>query len=328
VKKVLLLTVIFWTVLQLDAKSVIFVNKNSNGDGSSWAQAFGNLQDALQVAQPGDSIWVAKGTYLPTNGTDRTISFQIPSDVAVYGGFAGNEANLTQRDWKNNLTILSGEIATPSVDDNSYTVVFTKGVSASTIVDGFVITGGTANGTSRKGDSKRCGGAWFNDGSEAESSPSINNCLFINNRGRDGAGLYNYANNGACNPSIINCQFISNIADLDGGAINNNGNYGSCNPYISNCLFEENEAAYGAGMINQGDGGETKPFINNCVFTSNMSYIKGSGIYNNRQEMGVCEPILSANRFADNKSSVGRDVSSTVNNARKNKSAVVFRSGF
>ena len=316
-----------WAVLQLDAKT-IFVQQGSNGDGSSWSSALGDLQEALRVAGEGDQIWVAAGKYFPTKGTDRSIAFKIPSGVSIYGGFGGTETTVVDRDWKANLTILSGDIGSPSVNDNSYTVVITKGVDPSTIIDGFVITGGTSNGTGQKGDPRRCGAGWYNDGSEIESSPSINNCLFIHNQARDGAGIYNYANNGACNPSISNCQFISNIADLDGGGINNNGNNGACNPAITNCLFEANEATYGAGIINQGDLGESRPFVSNCVFTNNMSYIKGSGIYNNRQDIGVCEPVLQACRFVDNKSSVGRDISSTVNNSRKDKSVIVFRSGF
>ena len=319
-----------WVTCQLSANDIYYVKAGSNGNGKSWATASGDLQGVLKMVQPGDQIWIAAGHYFPTSGTDRMASFTIPTDVSLYGGFQGleSEISVTDRNWKSNLTVLSGEIGTSSINDNSYTVVYTKDVSPSTIIDGFVITGGTSNGTGQKGDSRRCGAGWYNDGVGAESSPSINNCLFVNNQARDGAGIYNNAFQGICNPSISNSQFVSNIADLDGGAINNNGNEGSCNPAITNCLFEANEATYGAGIINQGDLGESRPFVSNCVFKRNMSYIKGSGIYNNRQDVGICEPVLQACRFVDNKSSVGREISSTVNNSRKDKSVITFRSGF
>ena len=69
------------------------------GDGSSWANAFPGLADSLSGAASGTEIWVAKGTYKPTSGTDRTATFQLKDGVAVYGGFAGGETQLDQRGW-------------------------------------------------------------------------------------------------------------------------------------------------------------------------------------------------------------------------------------
>jgi len=38
-----------------------------NNNGSSWEDAFTDLQDALAAADSSDQIWVAKGVYYPTN---------------------------------------------------------------------------------------------------------------------------------------------------------------------------------------------------------------------------------------------------------------------
>ncbi|MDJ0901612.1 MAG: hypothetical protein QNJ55_22675 [Xenococcus sp. MO_188.B8] len=88
--------------------AVFYVNQNAigNNDGNSWENAFTDLQAALEIATPNDEIWVVGGTYKPTIGTNRGISFDIPSGVAVYGGFAGGEASLEQRNWIDNVTIL------------------------------------------------------------------------------------------------------------------------------------------------------------------------------------------------------------------------------
>lgn len=266
-----------------------------------------DLQQALMMAQANDEIWVAAGKYTPTKGADRTIAFQIPNGVKLYGGFLGHESDVNARDWKINQTILSGEIGTNSIDDNSYTVVFTKNVSAETVVDGFVISSGVANGIGAKGSINRCGAGWYNDGANGESSPTIVNCVFMNNYGRDGAALYNYASNGNTSPMIQNCRFVNNHADLDGGAIYNDGSNGICSPMIESCFFEQNEATYGAGIMNMADNGEAKPVIVNCDFVKNTSYIRGGGIYNNQGDNGSSEPLVQNCRFLENVSTVGKE---------------------
>ena len=73
--------------------AVVFVDASATGanDGTSWADAYADLQDALATAVSGDDIWVAAGTYKPTSTMDRTVSFVMVEGVGIYGGFAGNE---------------------------------------------------------------------------------------------------------------------------------------------------------------------------------------------------------------------------------------------
>ena len=90
------------------AGGIIYVDADATGanDGTSWADAFTALQPALEAAQTGDQIWVAAGTYTPSLESDpddpRSASFQMKNGVAIYGGFAGGETRLEQRDWENN----------------------------------------------------------------------------------------------------------------------------------------------------------------------------------------------------------------------------------
>jgi predicted outer membrane repeat protein len=308
VKNIIWVFLLFSCVYGADAQ-IIYVRSGASGDGSSWEKALGSLQHALKMASPGYQIWVAQGTYTPTQNTDRTVSFVIPDGVALFGGFSGTETDLNQRDWNQYPTILSGEIGYPDPDDNSFSVIYTKGVSRSTQVDGFMITAGRADGKGAYAGPNRCGGGWFNDGSNGESSPTIRNCLFRKNFARDGGAIYNKSTNGVTRPLIQHCQFVSNKSLLDGGAMTNDGSWGESRPEILNSEFVGNEAVYGACLVNRAQEGSAVPVLTNCLLASNISYISGSGIYNAEKTNGICNSVLNACRFEGNQASVSGEVS-------------------
>ena len=309
-------TVIFLASLLLSAGEVThhFVKEGSNGQGTSWKDAFGDLQQALAVARPGEVIWVAQGTYLPTTSADRTASFIIPSGVAIYGGFAGTEKKLEERSLHANLTILSGEIGdVTDLEDNSYTIVYFSKADATTQINGFVITGGYANGMVEGADLTTCGAAVYNNGEFGVSSPKIEKCIFVDNFSREGAAIYNYANQGDASPLISDCKFINNRSDFNGGAIFNDGSYGTCNPTIKNCHFEGNYSMYGAGLLNRAVYGICQPVIVDCAFVNNFSVVRGGAIYNQREGRGTCEALVEGCVFEDNGSTIGNgDVDETV----------------
>jgi hypothetical protein len=130
--------------------ATIYVNAarpDDTGDGLTWSAAKQTLVAALTQAASGDEIWVAAGTYKPTTGTDRTISFVLKAGVGVYGGFAGTETARAQRNWTANGTTLSGDIGTPGDNsDNCYHVVSASGDMQNGVLDGFTVSGGNANG--------------------------------------------------------------------------------------------------------------------------------------------------------------------------------------
>lgn len=99
------------TGVSLHAQTV-FVDANAVGanNGSSWADAYVDLQDALSATASGQ-LWVAQGSYRPAPVGQPTISFQLKNQVALYGGFAGTETSLSQRDVILHPTVLSGDLA-------------------------------------------------------------------------------------------------------------------------------------------------------------------------------------------------------------------------
>lgn len=114
-------------------------------NGSAWADAFTDLNSALSAAQPGDSIWVAEGVYLPTADNARDSSFRLLAGVRLYGGFAGNETALDQRNWIAFPTVLSGDIgAAGDSTDNAYTIMYLDQPDSLTVVDGFTFRHGSS----------------------------------------------------------------------------------------------------------------------------------------------------------------------------------------
>ncbi|MBO9633179.1 MAG: hypothetical protein J7578_08665 [Chitinophagaceae bacterium] len=146
-----------------DINGTLFVKKGSTGTGNSWSNAVGELSDALKAAQMNTGIrqiWVAGGTYKPlytgnSNGdesNERTRSFVLINNVKMYGGFAGNETTLNDRDLSvaANQTILSGDIdnndaANGAITGNNACHVVIATGTGNYHLDGFSIQGGKAD---------------------------------------------------------------------------------------------------------------------------------------------------------------------------------------
>ena len=258
----------------------IYVYQKSTGNGTSWADAFGSLSEALAVAKAGDEIWVAKGTYTP-DPADRNARFEIPSGVKVYGGFSGNEVALEERNIEKNPTTLSGEIGAPGLADNSYTIVYFANTNENTLLDGFLLTGANANGElEEEANPSRSGGAIYVNGENGIAKPVIANCSFTANFARDGAAVYNNGRNGNCSPTFINCTFTNNEAGLDGGAIYNDGRMnGNSHPTLTNCHFERNMGTYGGAICNSNEAGVCNLTLTNCTFKENAAYLRGGAIF-------------------------------------------------
>jgi hypothetical protein len=296
-----------------------YVNDDAAGadNGTSWKNAFTDLQSALAVAAAGDSVWVAAGTYKPSVSIDdstdaRTASFSLKSGVALYGGFAGVEKDLKKRSSDPALTVLSGDIGVAGdATDNSYHVVYAKGVSGA-VLDGFTVTLGRGDraGIIYMGRDTQGAGMY-----NYESALTVANCVFSDNRvdGKVygsvaiGGGMYSF--NSA--PTVVDCTFTSNRAGGPagtpqwgrGGGMYNEGMFGSSPdgswPRVTGCTFTDNVAWSrpsdgdpngGGGMYNTG-GMQT---IERCTFTRNSAG-QGGAMLNHMGQPTVTNCFFAAN---------------------------------
>ncbi len=257
-------------------------------DGSSWDKATSveGFRKALNEPVEGE-YWVAAGTYTPGEPGDRTKSFVLSDDIALYGGFSGTETERSQRDPKTNITILTGDLNGDdgadfsNYEENSYHVVKAVGVNTIAVLDGFTVKGGNADGG---GDNKYGGGMYIKDG-----SPTVANCIFTLNQTKYGTvhsqyyGGGMYIKDGA--PAITNCTFSENMAYWGGGVYSENP--GSGTPSFKDCTFSANTAVQsGGGMYISNNN----PEVTNCTFSGNTAGQGGGGMYisNNNPEVTNC----------------------------------------
>jgi hypothetical protein len=265
-----------------------------SGDCSSWSNAC-TLQTALSGAMSGDQIWVKQGVHYP--GTNQSDTFTLKNGVAIYGGFAGTETALNQRDWQTNLTILSGDIDQNDINtdgnfiaetwsdirgNNAYHVVKGGGTNSSAVLDGFVITAGhTSDGGA--GSDDYYGGGMYND----NSSPTLTNITFSGNYAYyGGGGMYNYKSS----PTLTNVTFSGNNSDdyYGGGMYNDNSS-----PTLTNVTFSGNYATWGGGgMFNRN---YSSPTLTNVTFSGNYAYYDGGGMYNYKSSPTLTNVTFSGN---------------------------------
>lgn len=245
-------------------------------DGSSWCNAFPDLQLALNVVLPGDEIRVAQGIYRPAApGGSREATFELFNNVAIRGGYAGCNAQVPDaRDPDVFVTILTGDLngddapGFANIDDNSFHVVTASGTDGTALIDGFVIEAGNADGACCLHNT---GAGILNVG----GSPYITNCTIRNNRCINSPGGAGMRNVDGANPLVQNCVFEANEAvnGAGGGMSNEAGS----SPDVIKCLFIGNMSDLGGGVSNDinSDGIFTR-----CIFDSNLSFLPGGGMHN------------------------------------------------
>lgn len=253
------------STVQTHIPGIIFVDVDAEGsihDGLSWLSAYTNLNDGLAVAVEGDEIWVAEGTYIPNNVATRAATFQLTDGIGIFGGFTGEEVWRHERDWTAHPTILSGDTGTLGNDsDNTYHVISASNLVTPTILDGFTVVGGKADGAG----ADSMGAGMVNSGDN-----TLINVIFSGNAASgDGGALYNAGGDLV----LIDVAFSGNTAGNDGGGL---FTANADNAQLTHVTFSSNAAGHMGGGLYNDDGEVT---VQNSILWGNTAMPGGSQIY-------------------------------------------------
>lgn len=286
-------------------QNVIYVNHAAIGanTGTSWADAYTDLQDVLP-ANDGDTIWVAQGTYTPDEfDGNPVVTFFIGNNIQLLGGF---NADTGERNPEMYETILSGDLNGDDENDNFddfksdnvFTVVTVHtAITNATLIDGFTIHSGYANGDTS-------GAAQYGGGIYCSGAPIIQNCIFEQNFAKNrGGGLYLHGID--ANTAVVkDCLFQDNAQSHPGDTGSAGAIYiqtvGVEGVQVLNSTFTANKGIY-VGAIS---AIRTNLYVDSCTFTQNSSSYQGGAI---RYRTDNPNRILSVKNslFEDNSAAFG-----------------------
>lgn len=318
----------------------LYVDLNAAGlnNGTTWVDAFNTIQDALSVANYGDSIWVAQGTYFPSYISDNTEYLSMISGVKIFGGFASGD-NFADRDSTRltKITILSGEIQGDADSTNNSNRIFENiNVDNQALLDGFILE--LAFLTTGQG------GAIHNNNGDAP----VRNCTFRNNTSIGASrGPATYNENGST-ATYSYCDFDNNYhnSNASGGLLahfSSNSRYSYCNftnnrvsansliitfsstVNFDHCHWENNNSGSGSsagveqgfnalgnfshcsfinntsstGAIRVTNNSLGTTKITNCYFEGNISNINGAAIWIQNRPVQISNCVYYNNSTAN-----------------------------
>jgi hypothetical protein len=274
-----------YTVRVTEVNSRIYVDADAGGDntGVSWANAFRSLQDACAAAGKlppalAAELWIAEGTYRPSETGDTDAYFQVSPNTGYYGGFAGTETAKTQRIPGAHPVTITGDLG--------------GGVYAEHLFMSADLGGRNA----------------------AFGEMKFTKTRAFTGMGRNGPAVYV---SGANNVTITNGVFEDLQANGNGGAVNaSTSSGGSVN--IRDCEFKETQTlgAYNAGgavSVSASPGSSVS--ISGCEFKNTQAGSSGGAVYAYSPDgfIGIMDCTFEDTRSGGNGGAVSVSAAGSVN---------------
>ena len=240
---VILLALVVWFLpasLLADTHYVNAASASPVAPYSSWSNAATTIQDAVDVADAGDTVLVTNGTY--ATGGRLTPGYSLTNRLVVLTDIVVRSVNGPS------VTVIEGKEAPANHyqgcgDASIRCVYMTAGV-----LDGFTLTNGFTRRSGHAGK-ERSGGGVYADGAV------VTNCVLAGNRS-------DWIGGGAAYGTYRDCVFHGNSTRRDGGGVA----YGT----LSNCVLRAN-SGHGGG------GGASDSTLYDCELTGNSSGGGGGG---------------------------------------------------
>ena len=268
---------------RMKAGRIRYVKEGGNGDGTSWKEAMGDIQKAIndlaeKATTPGEKgeVWVAAGTYevkdrILTNDHSSPVSLLMKNGISVYGSFKGTEQRRSERieesvdlkpwGWKQESIIrgLKFNGRDDAIWNNSDEAWNIKNSESYHVVWFAPLPGGNAFTDEVYLEGFTIEGGKFNETNAAQYAPDCGAGVYIN----DPSARMRYCTVRFCNPGMKRTE---NTQPRGGGIYCKNGQ--TEGNLVYNC-----SAYQGGGIYIDEAGFITRSMVTNC------SAYQGSGVY-------------------------------------------------
>lgn len=264
-----LLLLFFFSLGVTAQNSIYYVSPTGSGTGygSSWENAM-TLANALNAAKAGDQIWV-QGFETVTRESNLYVTpakegFTLKSGVRLYGGFAGTETSIDQRETLNGTyqmkyrSVLTGDIGRDDAYDNTKLIFSENTTRADNATHVLTLNMSPSSGSNNNG------------------YPTVVNGLSIGGgqaTGGVGGGIYIYGDNtGGGNYRIERCFITHNYATEGGGVyVAKEVKNVSGDSQINQCVVYNNAAGVRSSLEDDGGG----------IFLAGAGTVVNSAVFNN-----------------------------------------------
>ena len=254
-------------------------NGSVDMDGLSWANAT-TLDNALAMAEDGDVVHLAAGTYKPQvaldyNGAaeqDEFKNFLIDKNITLIGGYPETPSNGAVADASVNKTVLDGDskayhtliVAAPMTSDKKI------------VINGITVKGGNATNSDLTAS---LNGNTLNGGQGAGialvgTSAELLNVVVSNNIAGGAGGVFTAASK----VKMVNCTITENLVNggNGGGAWFSSGS----NIEMDGCVISNNTAVNAAGLyMYTASGKDFSAVIKNTSVTGNTATTNYGGVW-------------------------------------------------